>query len=65
MYTKDERDKHSGIGAGQCIAFIRIASPPHSHGLWDPNAMDTVQRADELFNVLHKITYGMEMGGAI
>jgi hypothetical protein len=24
--------------------------------------MDTVQRADELFNVLHKITYGMEMG---
>jgi hypothetical protein len=24
--------------------------------------MDIVQRADELFNVLHKITYGMEMG---
>jgi hypothetical protein len=24
--------------------------------------MDTVQRADELFNVMHKITYGMEMG---
>jgi hypothetical protein len=24
--------------------------------------MDTVQRADELFNVLHKIAYGMEVG---
>jgi hypothetical protein len=30
--------------------------------MWDPNAMDIVQRADGLFNVLHKITYGMEMG---
>ena len=59
--TKEERDKHTG--RGRIVYYLHPHRlTPHSHDLWDPNAMDIVQRADELFNVLHKITYGMEMG---
>jgi hypothetical protein len=59
--TAEERNKHSGRGR---IAYYlhphRLT--PLSHDLWDPNAMEIVQRADELFNVIYKVTYGMEMG---
>jgi hypothetical protein len=65
MYTrpKEERGARQAQRQGQGSILPTSASPhPHSHDLRDPNAMDIVQRADELFNVLHKITYGMEMG---
>ena len=59
--TEEERNKHSGRGR---IAYYLHPQrlTPHSHSLWDPNTMEIVNRADELFNVLHKVTYGMEMG---
>jgi hypothetical protein len=59
--TEEERNKHSGRGR---VAYYLHPQrlTPHSHELWDPMAMKIVRRADELFNVIYKVTYGMEMG---
>jgi hypothetical protein len=57
MYTRPRRSATStAVETGQYITYIRIASPPTHTVFWDPNAMDTVQRADGLSDVLHKIT---------
>jgi hypothetical protein len=59
--TAEERNKHSERGrVSYYLHPQRLV--PLSHSLWDPNAMEIVNRADELFNALYKITYGMEMG---